>query len=67
MWWLSLIPIIGTSILGIFLHTWEDRAEWREINKMADRDRRRMKREPSRDTKRLMYATIGGTVKSVRL
>ena len=63
MWWLLLIPIIGTAILGIFLHNWEDKEEWREINRMADRDRNRQRREPPRQTRRLRYATIGGRVK----
>lgn len=59
MWWLLMIPIIVTAILGVSLHNWEDNEERRSINRMADRDRRRQRREPPRDMKRLRYATIG--------
>ena len=60
MWWLLMIPIIVTAILGIFLHNWEDNEERRSVNRMADRDRRRMGRKPPQDSRRLRYATIGG-------
>lgn len=67
MWWLSLIPMIGTGLFALILHCREATADRREIDRMADRDRNRQRREPPRDTKRLKYATIGGKVKSVQL
>ena len=67
MWWLSLIPMIGTGLLALVLHHRERTEDRREINQMADRDRKRQRREPPQDFRRLRYATIGGKVKSVRL
>lgn len=66
MWWLLLIPMIGTGLFALVLHHRERTEDRREINQMADRDRKRQRREPPRDTKRLKYATIGGKAQSVR-
>jgi hypothetical protein len=67
MWWLSLIPMIGTGLFALVLHHRERTEDRREINQMADRDRKRQRREPPHDFRRMRYATIGGKVKSVRL
>lgn len=67
MWWLLLIPMIGTGLFALVLHYRERTEDKREINQMADRDRKRQRREPPHDFRRMRYATIGGKVKSVRL
>ena len=67
MWWLSLIPMIGTGLFALVLHHRERTEDRRDINQMADRDRKRQRREPPHDFRRMRYATIGGKVKSVRL
>ena len=67
MWWLLLIPMIGTGLFALVLHYREDTEDRREIDRMADRDRKRQMREPPRQTRRMRYATIGGKVKSVQL
>ena len=67
MWWLSLIPMIGTGLFALVLHYRERTEDRREINQMADWDRKRQRREPPHDFRRMRYATIGGKVKSVQL